>query len=393
MKKIHFLLLRVIAGFLTGILCLLPVSGIWAVNRMMEFHIFRNFNGYIKEPSAIVSLVLFLFLYFAMVWVQFLLCIICKRLHVIKRAITLVLLWIPFLNYGLAFFMLGLAKEELDHSRYKIQLDDVQIEKQICKTRYPILLVHGIGFRDYRYFNYWGRIPKELVRNGAKVYYGHPEAWGTIETNGEILRDKIFQIIQETNCEKVNIIAHSKGGLDSRYLISKLSMASCVASLTTINTPHRGSMLVDLLKRLPDSFYRKVCERIDHYFTILGDERPDSFHASTQLSCSFAKEFNKQCPDMPGVYYQSYTSLMRNSFSSFLLGIPYFFLKILDGENDGLVTEESAKWTNFRGTIKNPYLRGVSHADMVDLSREDFKGFDVLEFYVQLIRELKEKGF
>ena len=32
-------------------------------------------------------------------------------------------------------------------------------ENEICKTRYPILLVHGIFFRDWQMFNYWGRIP------------------------------------------------------------------------------------------------------------------------------------------------------------------------------------------------------------------------------------------
>ena len=27
-----------------------------------------------------------------------------------------------------------------------------------CSTRYPILLVHGAGFRDRRFPRYWGRI-------------------------------------------------------------------------------------------------------------------------------------------------------------------------------------------------------------------------------------------
>ena len=37
-------------------------------------------------------------------------------------------------------------------------------------------MVHGVFFRDFRCLNYWGRIPKELRRNGATVYYGQQRA-------------------------------------------------------------------------------------------------------------------------------------------------------------------------------------------------------------------------
>jgi triacylglycerol lipase len=256
-----------------------------------------------------------------------------------------------------------------------------------------VLLVHGIGFRDFRYFNYWGRIPRELVRNGAAVYYGHQEAWGTIEDNGEILAAKIREICRATGCGKVNIIAHSKGGLDARYVISGLHMAPYVASLTTICTPHRGSALVDFLKRMPDRLYRAVCDRIDRYFKLMGDRAPETYRASWQLSPAFAKEFNENYPDADGVYYQSYGSIMKQALSSRILCIPYWILKKLDGPNDGLVTAESARWTNFHTLLENRYLRGISHADMIDLSRDDYRGFDVLEFYTRLVQELGEKGY
>ena len=32
------------------------------------------------------------------------------------------------------------------------------------------------------------------------------------------------------------------------------------------------------------------------------------------------------------------------------------------------------------------------HGDVIDLNREDIPGFDVREFYVQLVAKLKEKG-
>lgn len=54
---------------------------------------------------------------------------------------------------------------------------------------------------------------------------------------------RIRQIVRETGCGKVNIIAHSKGGLDCRYALAKLGTDQYTASLTTINTPHRGANL------------------------------------------------------------------------------------------------------------------------------------------------------
>lgn len=390
--RLHLLLLRALTGILAVFLLLTPLSGLWMISRMRRYSVFQDFGGYVRHWSSIGSLLVFLLCYLGMFAALFWLCLVCRRLRIVKRLVVWSLIWIPVLNYGLAFYVWALAKEEIDHSLHKISLDDVRAERQICRTKYPLILVHGVGFRDYRYFNYWGRIPRELVRNGAQVHYGHQEAWGTVEDNAEILKEEILGICKETGAEKVNIIAHSKGGLDSRYMISGLHMAPYVASLTTINTPHRGSALVELLMRLPEGVYRFICSRIDSYFRRLGDKNPNTFAASHQLSCGYAAKFNQRYPDDDRVYYQSYASLMKRGFSSKLLCIPYWILKAADGPNDGLVTEESAKWTNFKGTLKNRYLRGISHGDMIDLTREDYRDFNVIEFYIELVKELGEMG-
>lgn len=391
--RLHLLFLRLLTGILSLFLVLVPLSGIWMISQMRHFAVFHDFLGYIRHGSSIASLLIFLLCYACMFGVLFWLCILCRRLRIAKRLVVWSMIWIPVLNYGLALYVRGLARQEIDHNIHKINLDDVRVEYQTCRTRYPLLLVHGVGFRDFRYFNYWGRIPRELKRNGARVFYGHQEAWGTVEDNGEILRKKILEICKETGASKVNIIAHSKGGLDSRYLISGLSMAPYVATLTTINTPHHGSALVEFLMRLPEGLYRFICRKIDQYFGKLGDQRPNAYVASRQLSCGYAKEFNQKYPDDERVYYQSYGSLMKHGISSKLLCIPYWILKVLDGPNDGLVTAQSARWTNFRGIITNRYLRGISHGDMIDLTREDYRDFNVLEFYIRLVAKLAEMGY
>lgn len=391
--RLHLLILRILTGVLTFFLWSVPISGIWMLRQMRGYHLIQDFPSYFRDVGLLVSAGWYLLSCFGMFCTLFWLCLICKRLRIAKRILVWSLIWIPMLNYGLAWYVRGLARQEIDHDTCKIRLDDVRVEKQICSTKYPLLLVHGVGFRDFHYFNYWGRIPRELRRNGACVYYGHQEAWGTIEDNGQILREKILEIRRETGCEKVNIIAHSKGGLDARYLITGLKMGDYVASLTTINTPHRGSALVDFLEKLPDGIYRKICGMINRYFGRLGDRNPDAYTASRQLSCACAKDFNRRYPDVPGIYYQSYASLMKHGFSSKLLCIPYWILKWLDAPNDGLVTVDSATWANFRGVLQNTYLRGISHGDMIDLTREDYRGFGVLEFYIRLVQELREKGY
>lgn len=133
-------------------------------------------SRHFSDPGLLAAYVCFLGI---LCWM----CLVCRRLRIARRLLVWMLLWIPFLNYGLALYVRGLAKQETDHILYRISLDDVRAEKNVCSTKYPLLLVHGVGFRDFHYFNYWGRIPRALKKNGARVFYGHQEAWGTVEEN------------------------------------------------------------------------------------------------------------------------------------------------------------------------------------------------------------------
>ena len=51
------------------------------------------------------------------------------------------------------------------------------------ELKYPILLVHGMGFRDNKLIGYWGRIPKALEEVGCKVYFGCQDSNADVETN------------------------------------------------------------------------------------------------------------------------------------------------------------------------------------------------------------------
>ena len=68
-------------------------------------------------------------------------------------------------------------------------------------------------------------------------------------------------------------------------------------------------------------------------------------------------------------------------------------VKHFDGLNDGLVSVESARWGGHFTLLEPQGKRGISHGDMVDLNRENIRGFDVREFYVGLVAALRERGY
>jgi triacylglycerol lipase len=261
--------------------------------------------------------------------------------------------------------------------------------------KYPVLLVHGAGFRDKTlgFINYWGRIPKLFSKYGVEVYYGGTDAWGSIEKNAEIIKSKINGILQEKKAEKVNIIAHSRGGLEARYLISSLNMDHVVASLTTISTPHYGVKAMNIAMELPNGLYKFCSFFVNLWFRILGDKNPDFFSSSRQLSEKYSVEFNKCNPNKENVYYQSYAAMMKYFFSDIIFIIMNPIITVADGDNDGLCPVNSARWGDFKGVITTQGVFGISHSGVIDLYRLNYKGVNLLDIYLNIVKGLSEKGF
>lgn len=303
--------------------------------------------------------------------------------------------FVPIANIVMLVIIYRKVRYECRVEMQKAALNEERKDKHICKLKYPILLVHGVFFRDSRVLNYWGRIPAELEKNGAVIYYGNQQSAASVEESAAELAAKIKSIVEETGCEKLNIIAHSKGGLDSRYAISVLGCDKYVASLTTINTPHRGCLFAEyILNNASEKLKAAVEKTYNDAFRKLGDDSPDFMAAVTDLTNSRCAELNERMPDMPGVYYQSVCSKAKKAKSGrFPLNFSYPLVKKYDGDNDGLVSMDSAQWGERFIPLIPKGNRGITHADMIDLNREDYAGFDVREFYVQLVSELREMGF
>ncbi len=266
------------------------------------------------------------------------------------------------------------------------------------KLKYPVLLVHGMGFRDNKRIGYWGRIPRALEEMGCTVYFGQQDSNGDIQSNGRHLAERIHRILDETGAEKVNIIAHSKGGLDSRYAISALGMGDKVASLTTISTPHHGSKTLDRLLKFPQGLIKLGCFFVDCWFRLLGDKNPNTYKVLFSFTTDSAAKFNAETPNHDNVFYQSYAFVMKKPTSDLLMWLPNLVVNHFEGENDGLLPPSAVQWGEFRGVFYGTNNRGVSHFDEIDLRRKPLfksKGSgvsDIVDVYKEIIRDLTEKG-
>ena len=310
------------------------------------------------------------------------------------RIIGLLCGFVPIINVVMLLKIISVVSTELDYENARLIKERSRQGERICATRYPILLVHGVFFRDFRYLNYWGRIPEALESNGAVLYYGEHQSAASVAECGRELAERIESIVSETGCGKVNIIAHSKGGLDSRYAISECGADRYVASLTTINTPHRGCEFADyLLGKIPKSQQQAIAATYNRAFRKFGDENPDFLEAVGDLTHSACERFNDAVSDKDGVIYRSVGSKLNHSSGGrFPLNMSYHLVKYFDGDNDGLVGEDSFKWGSDYRYLKVNGKRGISHGDMIDLNRENIQDFDVREFYIGIVKELKNMG-
>ncbi len=316
------------------------------------------------------------------------------QLGVRSRAVGLLCGMIPILNLIMLKKIIDTVMEEVAFETEKERLNLSRRQDRICATRYPILLVHGVFFRDSRFFNYWGRIPEQLRLNGAELYYGeHPSA-ASVADSAAILAKRIKRIVKETGCEKVNVIAHSKGGLDCRYLLSETDAADHVASLTTVNTPHHGCLFADaLLEKIPDRTQTRIARTYEATLDKFGEHDADFLAAIRDLTAEACEKRNEALKVPEGVFCQSIGSWLETAGGGrFPLNLSYRLVKHFDGKNDGLVSTASFVWGETCRIMEPPAGRGISHGDMIDLNRENIRGFDVRECYVELVSDLKARG-
>lgn len=301
---------------------------------------------------------------------------------------------IPILNLVILNKIITVTADEVEFETEREAIVHDPNLSQICKTKYPIILIHGVFFRDNKLFNYWGRIPRTLQLHGATIFYGAHQSALPVKESARELAARIKLIVERSGCEKVNLIAHSKGGLDCRYAISEFGMGDYVASLTTVSTPHRGCLFAEqLLDTIPKKIQDKVAKAYNVALTALGDETPDFIAAVTDLTAESCIERNKVLTFPDGIFAQSIGSVMGHPRKGqFPLNLSYRYVKHYDGDNDGLVGENSFEWGEKYTLLRSKGKRGISHCDIIDLSQENIRDFDVRAFYTDLVSDLRQRG-
>ncbi len=216
----------------------------------------------------------------------------------------------------------------------------------------PIVLAHGIARFDILLeilrarmqlpetdlgdlFHYFKGIKSHLESHGFRVFDPNQDFAGPVDTRAEQLKARVEEAIAITGAEKVHIIGHSMGGLDARHMIVDKGMAQSVASLTTIGTPHRGTVLAEHV--------------IDHGGLLLKEVlRPiinlDGFD---DLRTDVCEDFNRRVEDAEAtnqVVYQTFASSEDLHLIFAPLVASWIFIRDQAGKNDGLVPVSSQSW-------------------------------------------------
>lgn len=184
---------------------------------------------------------------------------------------------------------------------FSILASNAHATTDYAKTQYPIVLVHGVaGVSKYLgIVDYWWRVKGDLNYHGAKVYVANLSSFANENLRGEKLLDTIRQVMVETGAPKVNLVAHSQGGLSSRYAASV--MPEAIASITTIGTPHRGSEVADWIASTPSivqNFIAGTASLAGSVFSFMvGDPLPqDPFGALNLMTTQGMADFNRRYP-------------------------------------------------------------------------------------------------
>lgn len=216
-------------------------------------------------------------------------------------------------------------------------------------TTYPIILAHGICpfdkiinpffHRDngpHDRFHYFRKIRSLFMAHGFHAYHTRVSWAAELERRARDLKNEIMRTTDHFKTwPKVHIIAHSMGGLDSRWMIYKYKMDDHVASLTTIGTPHLGTSYADQrIKRAGWLIHAAGCLGLN----IRG------FRDLTRKSCRVRNRSIEDFEKNNGVLYQTIAGTQPIERISFLLRHSSRIIWEEEGENDGLVPFKSAMW-------------------------------------------------
>jgi triacylglycerol lipase len=287
----------------------------------------------------------------------------------------------------------------------------------VTPAPYPIVFLHGMaGFDqlgpDRFALDYWRDLQEALKPLGELGYITQVTPFDDSQKRGRELEAQLQAILVKTGASKVNLVGHSQGGIDARFLASPAgaNLGDRIASVTTIATPHRGSGVADAT--LATRTGSVASQAVSGFLSLLQKsvyqvETEANLRAQLgQLSSEGMREFNGRYTDDPRVRYESYAGrsnlragirecspsvvanepLKVDATRTSLAATAAFLeegLKVV--VNDGLVTVESAKWGTFIGCIPADHLDQVGFPGGI--------GFDHQAFFRDVVKRIRQNGF
>ncbi len=279
-------------------------------------------------------------------------------------------------------------------------------ESMSAALTYPIVLACGFSRFDellpwrridrpgHDDFHYFKKIRSTLLRAGFSAFHTHV-SWGApLQKRAHDLAHEIDSVLALSGAPKVHVVAHSMGGLDTRYLICVLGYASKICSLTTIGTPHHGSPLADYITA-ERSWRSRALQFLQKYFELAGlDLR--GFRDLTLPACHDCNNRFAAVEDDCCVHYRTWAGVCPfwPTFTPLKLGHVLLRYRFGAPQNDGLVPLESAKWKDefFQGALPWDHFNEVGWwmpdrmlgGDLVALNFEK----KVRQFYLRIAQRL-----
>ncbi len=246
----------------------------------------------------------------------------------------------------------------------------------------PIVLHHGLFGTDENRLgplrrSYWHKIDSALRQRGHLVIATRVHPTAGVETRARELKQQILSRLDGAgHREKIILIAHSMGGLDARYMVSKLGMARHVSAIVTVCTPHRGSPYADWIER-----------NLGRRIGLLPVVRKLGINiaAGIDLTTERCARFNDEVPDHPDVRYASINCVRpRHQMPAFAMH-SHTIINQAEGENDGLVSAKSAAWGEHWGSWPIDHWQAINRRFTILHANED-----VSPRYVELVERLEK---
>jgi len=209
----------------------------------------------------------------------------------------------------------------------------------------PVVLVHGLfGFDRIGVLHYFRGIATHLESLGCHAHAVRLPRAASVPQRAA----RLVALIDKLGHDRVDVIAHSLGGLDARYALAKLGLASRVRSLVTVGTPHHGTPLAAIGEAGLLSPVRKAMR-------VLG------ISALDWLSPAALERFNAEIPNVPGVRYACVVGGIRREDTGVPLALSpiHHYLRRVAGPNDGLVPISSQYWGETLAEIEADHFAQV----------------------------------